>query len=303
MDVQNGGVPAMSSQLAMSVMSTAEFLLSAVLGFMFWKKRLHRRFPAMGAYLALRVVSTPLAPLLLIGEGSGMPEVVRACKLAYFLGFWIVYIVSAVLLFFVSMEVFRSALAGLPGLMKFGIVIFRWAIVVSGIVTFSSISFAHRGLMILPDVAMALMRSVSLLELCLLAFLCLSMNALRLSVRDVGFGIALGFGVMSSNDFIFASLASRFASLTAPLQFVYESLVLVGVGTWLTYTALPEPVRQPVMVSVNSTIFRWNEIASALGHTGTQVAVQPSGSFFLTDVEKVVEKVLSRSLKRRESEL
>ena len=33
------------------------------------------------------------------------------------------------------------------------------------------------------------MRSVSILELCLLAFLCLSMNALRLSVRDMAFGI------------------------------------------------------------------------------------------------------------------
>ena len=46
------------------------------------------------------------------------------------------------------------------------------------------------------------MRSVSILELCLLAFLCLSMNALHLSVRDMAFGIALGFGLMSANDFI-----------------------------------------------------------------------------------------------------
>jgi hypothetical protein len=53
----------------------------------------------------------------------------------------------------------------------------------------------------------------------------------------------------------------------------------------------------------NSTIYRWNEIASALGHTGTRVAVQqPANSFFLSDVERVVEKVLARNMKRRESE-
>jgi hypothetical protein len=53
------------------------------------------------------------------------------------------------------------------------------------------------------------------------------------------------------------------------------------------------------VVSANSTILRWNEIASALGHTGTQVAVQPAGGFLLTDVERVVGRV---HLKNRESE-
>ena len=213
------------------------------------------------------------------------------------------YIASAVLLFFVCMEVFRSALSAFPGLMKLGIVIFRWAILVSVIVTFSTISFAHKGFMLIPDIAFGLVRSVSILELCLLAFLCLSMNALRLSVRDMAFGIALGFGLMSSNDFIIASLISRNTSLTAPLQFVYESVILAAIGTWITYCALPEPARKPVVMPVNSTIYRWNEIASALGHTGTQVAVQqPANAFFLTDVESVVEKVLTRNLKKRESE-
>jgi len=226
----------------------------------------------------------------------------NAVEDAYFFLYYGVYLISAVLLFFVSMEVFRSALSALPGLMKFGIVIFRWAAVVSLVVTFSSISFSHRGLLSIPDIALSLMRSVSLLELCLLAFLCLSMNALRLSVRDFAFGIALGFGLMSANDFVITSLISANATLTAPLQFVYQSVVLVALGTWVAYAALPELARRPVVMPVNSTIYRWNEIASALGHTGTQVAVPQSNGFFLTDVEKVVEKVLNRSLKSAETE-
>jgi hypothetical protein len=172
------------------------------------------------------------------------------------------------------------------------------------IVTVSLISFAHRGLLALPDIANGLMRSVSILELCLLAFLCLSMNALRISVRDIDFGIALGLGLMSANDFILASLITRNTSLLAPLQFVYESLILFTLGIWIAYFALPEPARQPVVMPANSTIYRWNEIASALGHTGTQVAVQqPANAFFLNDVEKVVERVLARNLKKKESEL
>jgi hypothetical protein len=296
----------MSSQLAMTMMSTSEFLLSTVLGFLFWKKGLHRRFPAMGIYLALRVVSTPLLSGLFLGETGRLiasTQFDRACAKGYFFAYWAVYMSSAVLLYFICMEVFRSALSSLPGLLKFGVVIFRWAVLVSVIVTISSVSFAHRGVLIIPDVAIPLMRSVSLLELCLLAFLCLSMNALRLSVRDLAFGLALGFGVMSSNDFIFASLTARFARLTSPLQFVYESVILFSLGTWVVYCTLPEPVRKPFVMPINSTIYRWNEIASALGHPGTQVAVHhAANSFFLNDVENVVEKVLSRNLKSRESE-
>jgi hypothetical protein len=282
-------------------MTVAEFLLWAVLGFLFWKKKLQRRFPAMGAYLALHLASTPVLLVLfhVVSEPWG-----QTYYPMYFFSYYAVYIASTVLLFFVCMEVFRSSLSALPGLMKFGVVIFRWTVLASVIVTFSSMSFAHKGMLLIPDVAFGLMRSVSILELCLLAFLCLSMNALHLSVRDVAFGISLGFGLMSANDFIAVSLISRTSSMTAPFQFAYQGIILVTLGTWTAYCALPEPVRKPLVMPVNSTIYRWNEIASALGHTGTQVAVpQHANSFFLTDVENVVEKVLNRNLQSRESEL
>jgi hypothetical protein len=297
----------MSSQIAMTVMTVVEFLLIAVIALMFWRRGLHHRYPAMGAYLGLRLVSAPAFSLLLLGQSGRMvatAEVERTCAQAYFFAYWAVYVASAVILYFICLEIFRSALSAVPGLLKFGIVIFRWAVLVSVIVTFSTVTFSHRGLGAIPDVAIALMRSVSLLEICLLAFLCLSMNALRLSVRDTAFGLAFGFGVMAANDFVTVSLISRFASLTAPLQFAYEGIILLSLGTWVAYCTMPEPVRKPMVVPVNSTIYRWNEIASALGHPGTQVAApQQANSFFLTDVENVVDKVLSRNLKSRESEL
>ena len=68
---------------------------------------------------------------------------------------------------------------------------------------------------------------------------------------------------------------------------------------WVVYCAMPERVRKPLVMPANSTIYRWNEIASALGH-GTHVAVQqPANGFFLTDVERVVDKVLTRNLQRQ----
>jgi hypothetical protein len=289
----------MPLNFAMSLMTAAEFLLWATLGYVFWAKNLQRRFPAMAAYLALRVISMPLllAVLWVCAQPWG-----RGYYVVYFFGFWGVYIASAIMLFFICMEIFRAVLSGFSGLIRFSSVIFRWAAVASLIVSLSNISFSHRGILVMSDMAYGLMRSVSVLELCLLAFLCFAMNSLRLTVRDLAFGWALGFGIMSSNDFIYASLAARNTSLTAPLQFVYESIMLLAVGVWVAYVALPEPARKPLVVSANSAIYRWNEIASALGHKGTNIAVPaPANSFFLTDVEKVVDKVLTRNLRESET--
>jgi hypothetical protein len=289
----------MPLNLAMDVMAGAEFVLWAVLAFLFWKKKLPARFPSMGAYLMLHVASTPVLALLLILSRTWATTFYPA----YFFLFYAIYIASAILLFFVCMEVFRSALSAFSGLMKFGLVIFRWAVLASVLVTFSTITYSHRGVLVIPDIAFGLMRSVSILELCLLAFLCLSMNALKLPIRDMAFGIAFGFGLLSSNDLVLAALIKLHSSLTEPFQFVYQGILLATIGMWVAYSALPEPARQPMVVPANSTIYRWNEIASALGHTGTQIAVMPqtSSSFFLTDVEKVVDKVLTRNLRESET--
>jgi hypothetical protein len=287
---------------AMSAMSAAELVLWAALAVLFLKKGLNRRFPAMGYYLLLRAISTPILTLALYLTSKPWARDFHVGQIYYF-GFFATYLACTVLLFFICIEVFRSALAAFPGIAKLAIVIFRWAAVVSMIVSLTSITYGHKGIFIIADICYGLMHSVSVLELCLLAFLCLSMNALRLTVRDLSFGIALGFGVMSSADFILASWISRVASISDPLQFVYEGLILGTLAIWLVYCTVPEPTRKPVLMPASSTIYRWNEIASALGHTGTKVAVQqPANSFFLSDVERVVEKVLARNMKGRESE-
>jgi hypothetical protein len=216
----------------------------------------------------------------------------------YFFGYWAVYIASAVLLFFICLEVFRYALSAFSGLQKLGTVVFYWAALISLIVCLSTTSYEHHAAVVIPALAYRLMRSVSILELCLLGFLCLSMNALRLSMRDLVFGTALGLGLISVNDFVESLVVSIYTSSTDPWQFVYESVTLAVLGIWIVYFALPEPAQRPVIVPANSAILRWNEIASALGHTGTQVAVrQPAGGFFLSDVEKAVEKALTRNSK------
>ena len=279
-------------------MSAAEFVLWASVGFIFWKKGMQQRFPAMSSYLILKVGSMPvlLGLLYLQAEPWGQKYFPL-----YFFSYWAVYVASAVTLYFVMMEIFRAALSSFVGLIRLGTVAFRWVALASMIVSLSTITFKHTGYAIIPDIAVGLMRSVSIMELCLLAFLCLCMNTLKLSVRDFAFGLGLGFGMMSADDFAQAVMLSRSSSLNTPMQFIYQGLILCTLGIWVAYCLKPVMVRRPVTVSANSTIYRWNEIAAALGH-GTQVAVQqPSGSFFLADVEKVVDKVLTRSMPSSET--
>jgi hypothetical protein len=198
----------MPLNVAMSAMSAAELLLWAALAILFFSKGLHRRFQAMGYYLALRAISDAGSCASSLASCQNRGEEISTIGQIYYFGFFATYLASTVLLFFICIEVFRSALAAFPGIAKLAIVIFRWAAVVSIIVSLSSISYSHKGISILADVSYGLMHSVSVLELCLLAFLCLSMNALRLTVRDLSFGIALGFGLMCSGDFILAAWIS-----------------------------------------------------------------------------------------------
>ncbi|HET7102968.1 MAG TPA: hypothetical protein VFI20_02675 [Terracidiphilus sp.] len=290
----------MPLDLTMSVMSLAEFLLWAVLGFLFLKKGLHRRFRAMGTYLALRVFSMPVLLGLLYLQAQPWGH---AYFPAYFYSYWAVYCASAITLFFVCVEVFRAALSGFSGLMRLGTVVFRWAAFVSLVVSLTTVSYSdiHMSAFVIPDVAIAITRAVSILVLCLLAFQTLSMNALHYSPRELSFGITLGFGLMAAGDFVVGTLLSRNSSLTSPVQFVNEAVILMTLGIWITYCALPEPAPKPMVMPVNSAIYRWNEIAAALGH-GTQIAVQqPANGFFLSDVERVVDKVLTRNMQGSES--
>jgi hypothetical protein len=280
-------------------MIAVEFALWVLIGILFWTKKLHWRFPAMRVYLALHIAAIPVLLFLFYGQTQHWFH--DLCFPIYFYLYWTVYIASAVLLYFVCIEVFRSALSAFSGLQRLGTVVFRWTALASIILSLSTISYGSSRILILPAIAYRLMRSVSILELCLLGFLCLSMNALRLSARDMDFGIAFGLGVMSANDFIQSLVVSAYTSLTAPWQFVYQSVILATLGMWVAYCALPEPARQPIMVPANSLIFRWNEIATALGHTGTQVAVHPAGGYFLTEAESAVEEALTQKMESRAS--
>ena len=111
-------------------MCATEAVLWVTLALLFWSKNLRLRFPAMGYYLTLRAIATPLLLLVLCVELQPWARANHLCVI-YAYGFLGTYLASAVLMFFICIEVFRAALAAFRGISKLAIVIFRWAAAVS----------------------------------------------------------------------------------------------------------------------------------------------------------------------------
>lgn len=274
------------------MMAALEYLLSLGVTVLFFARGWHRQFKAMGAYLVVRLLSgVVLMPLLL----RVMPLTHEQTKTIYFYAFWITYLVSSVLLFRICVEILRGVFEPFSHLAHYGLIGLRWMVALFSILVIASMTTVIGSQNPLTEIAYGLMRSVSVMELCMLAFLCIGMKALRISGRDLGFGIALGFGLLTINDLLHTALIHS-SLVTSTLQYIYESFTLAALGVWIVYAALPKRVQAPVLLPFRAMLYRWNEIAAAIGHKETRV-VQPSPHFFLTDVEKIVDRAFEKTFK------
>ena len=142
------------------------------------------------------------------------------------------------------------------------------------------------------------LHSVSVFELCLLAFIALTIHSLGRSFRSPLFGIALGLGIQAAADFvIFAITRWEHAKIWSVANLLSEVLTAIVLLTWTTYFLLPQRQEECGVITVPtpSPLIRWNDVAQALGHGSPRVAAGVSTGFFLQDVERVVDRVLARN--------
>lgn len=289
----------MNSSLAHTVAVNLDVLLSIAVCASFSRPTLRKNYPWMFAYFCVRAITAVIIEFLFYGPLLASPT---AYTKIYFVVYWASTLISAGLLFLSCLDVYRQAMAPLPGLARMGSTVFTWAAVASVVVTATTLTSIAPGPDMIVRIALQLLRCAGATELCLLALLLLSLRAVGLSPRSRPLGFAIGLGMMASIDCA-ESIVTMLQLNTTPLvQAVFEVSALVTLAVWFVYSASPEPARKTVTLPVNSAIYKWDQIASALGHKGTQVAVQPSPSFFLVDVEKVVERAFVRTLKGKESE-
>jgi hypothetical protein len=289
----------MNPSLAHTVAVNLDVIFSLVVCAVFFRHRLRKQYPWMFSYLCVRAITGVIIAFLLFGPLLASP--LTYTKI-YYVVYWSSTLMSAGLLFLSCLDVYRQALAPLPGLARMGNTVFTWAAIASVLVTATTFTSIAPGPEMISKVGLQLLRCAGATELCLLALLLMSMRAIGLSPRSRPLGFAVGLGLMAAIDCAESIVTMLGLKGTPQVQTAFESSAILTLGIWIVYAAMPEPFRKAVTVPVNSTIYKWNQIASALGHKGTQVAVQPAPSFFLVDVEKVVERAFTRTLQSKESE-
>ena len=210
----------------------------------------------------------------------------------YFYVYWVSYGVGAVLMLRVLHEMFRHAVRSIPGVQKLGEPIFFWAITISVILAFASGVTPHTsGMSLLLASAQVLMRSQSVLALCMVAFLAFASQTLGVPFRSRIFGVTFGFALMAMNDLVATAFAWRFPSLAASGNVIHEGVYLGAIGIWAGYFLQAEPERRLVTMPVTSPLMRWNDIAQTLGNPAGQIAVSYPPTF-MTDVFDLVENVM-----------
>jgi hypothetical protein len=290
----------MYSSLAQKITVDLDVLLSLAVFAVFLRPSLRKKYPWMFSYMCLRAVTAVVVWMLMYGPL--LADVMTYTKI-FFVVHWASYLISAGLLFMSCLDVYKQALAPLQGLVRMGTTIFRWAAVASILVTATTFTSVTTGLGVVIQLGILLMRCVGTTELCLLALLLLSMKAIDLSPRSRPFGMAIGLGIMAALGCAESSVAVMQIAMTPQVQCLLEGGAVLTMAIWAIYSSLPEPERKTVTVRADSTIYKWDLIARALDpNKGINVALPPTHSTFLVDVEKTVDRIFVKALKGKESE-
>lgn len=280
------------------VLIRLEPLLLILAAIAFFRSGSARRFPAVATFFVLRGTSWLLLDWVLCRDG--VPQCGTLRYTAYFYSYWVSYAACAVAIFFVVQEVFKRVMEPVPGLRRLGLLAFRWISIVSIVVCVGAIALpatlaAANGDRIGP-LCLQTARCVSVMELCLLAFLALSIHALGRSFRSRVFGIGLGFGIQAAADLIFTALAVRYPGLSSSAALSLQIVTSLVLLTFAVYFVVPEPAaeRNLIVLPPQSMLARWNALAKGLGQLPEVAVAQPTG-FFLQDIESVVDRVLAKN--------
>lgn len=288
------------TSVALTSLYVAEPLLMILAMAALLRSREQRRFPALFAYISLRLVSSAALHLLLQIHRLA-PIGAKAAYAWYFYTYWLSYMAGAVIVFLVIQEMFQSSMDPFPGLKWLGTISFRWVACISFVAASAALlTPGSKGTRFLITIMAQAMRCESIFILSLLLFLLVAAGKLGLSYRSRVFGISFGFGIMSVSDLVVSAAFMHLGHniMSSTISVITTTASLVTLAVWSVYFLQPEPARRVTMLNPASPLARWNEVAIALGQSAPKVSAPvpvPASNFFLQDVEKVVDRILIKN--------
>jgi len=103
------------TSVALTILYVAEPLLMVIAMVALLRSREQRRFPALFAYVSLRLGSSAVLHFLLQIRRF-VPIGAKAAYAWYFYTYWLSYVAGAVVVFLVIQEMFQSSMDPFPGL-------------------------------------------------------------------------------------------------------------------------------------------------------------------------------------------
>jgi hypothetical protein len=262
--------------------SVVEPVLLAGTWWAYARNKGYRGFPAFGAYLACRLAVVASLVTLIFAVRYSLLEKHAAYAIYYYV-YWIGYLIGSGLALLVIQEIFKHLMKPLPGLARYGLVAFRWVTLTSVLIALAMAVYpTAQNRHVLVAATSGAMRCVSILELCLLAFIVVSMQTLHISPRGREFGLSLGLGMIAAADLFGSAFAFGHSTLSSLAGHGTQFVVTLGSVVWIIYFMRPAVEARMVTLPVSSPLRRWNEIAGALGHSAPQVAFTSSPSNFFT---------------------
>ena len=196
-----------------------------------YKRSLMREYKFIGWYLLVRFTSDLVGLFLLSHAASHFNKQLRYH--AYFVNYWVSYTLEVILGFGIIYSVYRLAMIPLPGLQKLGMVMFRWA---AGISLAIALAMAFGPKVTSSDFLMRfigqLQQTESVLTLCLLLFVCVTVSPMGLSVRSKIFGVCLGFGVNAATQLVSSAWFVRYPGISSWFSVVNGLVVCLSLGIW-----------------------------------------------------------------------
>ncbi len=250
-------------------------VLQVWLAVMFFRRKLHRRFPLF------------FSTVLYVFGSEIVLLAVRAFPYkTYFYTYWALNSITTILSFAVIYELFGAMFGAHRGLKDFGSTLFQWAGVVVALMAILMLATtAGVKAAFISSVIISVQRAVMVMQCGLLLMLVFFMKHLGVTSRHQVFGIILGFGLNASVELILLTQRTRFAFGDAALNIIYMVAFNASLVTWLVYAFLPEPAA--VLPNLLLKPQRWSDDLLHASAPATSETV-------LLGIEGIVDRALTR---------